>query len=254
MMIISQKEDIKLVNNVPFVIWAYWSGKEMTGNRLLSFNLLVKNIGVPVFLVDHSNLHSLEIKEYPFHRGFKYLSWVHQSDYIRAYLLHHYGGGWHDVKATESNYIRVWDEFIRPDIYIVGKEEIKGGAAKVFDGDKWMPDYYQNLIAVTSWVGRPYTPLSEKLMKKFDDFLEENIDELKKYPAKHPRERALKGKTFLSKTIEKVKNRFTGRQNNYPLEWTLFGNLFHPVNLEYQENVSRSLPKDKVKNAGIYHR
>lgn len=253
-MIINKKEDINLINDVPFVIWTYWAGKEMKGNRLLSFNLLVENTGVPVFLVDDSNLHTLEIKEYPFHEGFKYLSAVHQSDYIRAYLLHHYGGGWNDIKATESAYTKVWDEFIHPDIYIVGRPEIKRGAARVFDGDKWMPDYYQNLIAVTSWVGRPYTPLSEKLMRKFNDFLEENIDELKKHPARHPRERALRGESFLSRTIEKVKNRFSGRQNNYPLQWTLFGNLFHPVNLEYQDHVSMSLPKDKVKNAGIYHR
>lgn len=253
-MILKRKEDLKKVNGVPFVIWTFWSGKKMNSNRFLSFNLLIQNIGVPVFLVDKSNLYTLEVKGYPFHKAFKYLSSVHQSDYIRAYLLHHYGGGWHDIKATESNFAHVWDEFIKSDTYIVGRPEIMKGAARVFNEGKWIPDYYEDLISVTSWVGKPYTPLSEKLINKFDSYLEENYEVLKKYPAKHPRERALKGKTFFIRTLEKLKNKYTGRQNNYPIPWTLFGNLFHPLNLEFSKNVSKSLPKDKVKNAGVYHR
>ena len=41
---------------------------------------------------------------------------------------------------------------------------------------------------------------------------------------------------------------------NYPIPWTLFGNLFHPLNLIFKNHVSKNLPRDTVKNAGIYHR
>ena len=248
-------DQLKKVNNVTFVIWCYWSGKAMSKNRQLSFNMLIKNIGVPVFLVTNENINQIEKSDFPFHKSFPYLSDVHKSDYIRMYLLHHYGGAWHDVKATEISFKDVWTDFNNSEIYMIGRPEREGGPATVFDKDKrWMPDYWRDLISVTSWVGRPNTELSEAMLNGIETLLDVHFETLKRYPAKHSREKKVVGKTKLANLFIRLKNIITGRNNNYPLPWTVYGNIFHPLNYEYKKHISLTLPQDKVKNAGIYHR
>lgn len=254
-MLLLDVKKIESRHNVPFVVWTFWSGKAMEGNRLLSFETIQNNIGVPVFLVTPQNWHQLEISSAPFHPAFQYLSVVHQSDYIRIYLLHHYGGAWHDIKATEVSFSACWEVFENPSVYMIGRKESKNGPARVYDENgNWIPDFYKELISVTAWIGKGKTPLSEELFQKLHLLLDKNLEQLKKYPAKHSRERALKGTNFFSRNFEKAKNLFSGRQNNYPLAWTVFGNLFHPLNLKYKENIVTNLPVNAVKNAGIYHR
>jgi len=253
--IIDRLDQIKNVNGVPFVIWCYWAGGPMNENRLLSLETLVKNIQVPVFLINKKNLYKIQLSEHPFHPAFPYLSAVHQSDYIRIYLLHFYGGGWHDIKATEVSYKEVWPEFRNPTIYLIGRQERIGGPATVFDEEnRWMPDYWADLISVTSWIGRPNTELSQAMLNGINKLLDINLDLLKKYPAKHPREKKIVKKDIIANYLTWTKNALTGRSNHYPLPWTVFGNIFHPLNYKFKDHISFTLPKDKIKNAGIYHR
>jgi len=166
---IESKEQFELLdyqNGIPKVIWCYWAGGPMNPSRAKSFELLVANIGVPVCLINKENVASFIYEKHPLHPAFKYLSAVHQSDYLRAYFLHHYGGGWHDIKATLMNFEKVWDHFSDQNVFLVGKPEEKGGPAKVFDrAGRWMPDYWQELVSAIAWVGKPSTPFSYYLLK-----------------------------------------------------------------------------------------
>lgn len=38
------------------------------------------------------------LKDAPLHPSYSFLSGVHRSDYLRCYLMHHYGGGYSDIK------------------------------------------------------------------------------------------------------------------------------------------------------------
>lgn len=252
---IERPEELFYKNGVPIVVWCYWEGEPMSGNRLLSFSYLVQNIGVHVCLVTPKNLNLFIKKEHPLPDSYQDLSIVHRSDYIRAYLLHHYGGGWHDIKATEVSYANVWDEFVDDSIWIVGRPETKNGAARTYDFEgRYMPDYYDKLIAVPSWVGRPNTPLSYQLLTGIESLINKHTATLSRYPSKHPRDKKITTKSPLKWIFQFMKYSYQGRSLNYPLEWTLFGNIFHPCILSYQSHVSKNLPVDQTKNAGIYHR
>ena len=254
-LVIHSPQDLTYQNQVPFVVWCYWEGEAMSGNRLLSFEYLSKNIGVPICLITPENIQQFIKPQHPFPEVYKYLSIVHRSDYIRAYLLHHYGGAWHDVKATTVSYASCWKEFEDEKIWIIGKPEIAKGAAQVLTSDgKYIPDYYKDLIAVPSWIGRPQTPLSSEILQGIEHILAENATTLATNPAKHPRERKLVTKNIVQKIVYPIKFFLQKRSLYYPLEWTLFGNVFHPAILKYKNHVSRNLPVDDIKNAGIYHR
>src|SRR5690606_24541716 len=112
-----------------------------------------------------------------------------------------YGGGWHDIKATEVSFKEVWPDFADPTIFLIGRPERENGPAQVFDNEgRWMPDYWPELISVTAWVGRKNTPLSEMMYTEINKLLDENALKLQQHPARHPRERKINSNNFLSKT------------------------------------------------------
>lgn len=246
---------LKKVHGVPQVVWCFWAGGTMNDARSLSFRLLREHIGVPVCLITPENITQFILADFPLHPSFPFLSAVHQSDYIRAYLLHHYGGAWHDVKATKVSFEGAWEGFSEAKVYLIGKPEIEGGPARIHDGEgRWMPDLWKELISVVSWIGRDKTPFSKALIENMNLFLDENMELLKKYPGKHPREKKIESEKFFSSNLKKITYRIQGRNVNYPLPWTVFGNIFHPLNYRFRDHIIKTLPVDSIKNAGIYHR
>ena len=77
--------------------------------------MLKRNIGASVELVTDTNLHEYNIPESPMHPAVcsKTLSAIHKADYLRVYFMHHYGGGYHDVKphSASNNWTAVFSEF-----------------------------------------------------------------------------------------------------------------------------------------------
>jgi hypothetical protein len=242
-------------NGVPLVLFCYWSGGNMSEARKLSLDYLLTYVGLPVVLVDKNSFLSLSTAENPIHPAFEHLSAVHQSDYVRTYLWHYWGGAWHDIKASKVNLTSAWDEFADPDVFFVGKPEVRDGPARVFDkAGRWMPDYWQELVSVIAWVGRPRTLFSETMLSEFHAYLDTELPVLIRFPGRNPRERKIQRRTVLGNLTHKLYHLLLGREVGYPIPWTLFGNIFHPINLVFKKHVSKNLPRDTIKNAGIYHR
>ncbi len=246
--IITAKVELDLIlkqNSVPLVVWCFWYDGQMNENRIRSFEMMKTHLGVPLCLVTKNNLHQFILPDFPLHPAFDWLSDVHKSDYLRIYLLHHYGGGWHDIKPTQLSYKPVWDEFTNPEVYFVGKPEIKGGPAKVFDENgKWMPKFWKDLVATNRWVGKANTPLSSEMFREINQLLDKNFETLKRNPARHP----------YDKKRNKIKQWLRFENNDYPLEWTVFGNIFHPLNYKFRQNIKRTLPADEIENLGLPYR
>lgn len=251
----SRLGEVPRIHGVPQMLWCYWAGGEMSEVRVRSLRHMADHVQVPVFLVTGETFFDLEVSDFPIHPAFLKLSAVHQSDYVRTYLWHHYGGAWHDVKATEIDFSGLWEVFSDDTVYLLGRPETKGGPARVMDSEgRWMPDYWQYLISVIAWIGRPSTPFSAEMMDALNRYLDQHAELLSKYPGRHPREKKIESNTIVGRGIKQTYYLFSGRTPQYPIPWTLFGNIFHPLNLQYRGNVATNLPADLNKNAGIYHR
>ncbi len=242
-------------HGVNLVIWSYWSGSGMNSKRQLCYTTMKEHIGVPVILVTPENIKHYVLSGHPLHKAFPYLSVVHQSDYLRAYLMHFWGGGWHDIKATKVSFLNAWAEFENQNVYLVGRQESSKGVVKIHDEKgNWMPDHWQEIVGTSAWVGRAQTPFTNELLIKMEALLDQNFEQLKKYPAKHPRERKLPSTNRTQELINRIKNLASGRTHNYPLPWTVFGNVFQPLVLKYKNHIKQTLPRDQIKWAGIKHR
>lgn len=90
---------------VPRRIWCAWTGdNELSENRRRGLaSIHESNLDAEVILVTPDNLADYVLPEYPLHPIYEHLSLVHRSDYVRCYLMHHYGGAYTDIKRQRGS-------------------------------------------------------------------------------------------------------------------------------------------------------
>ena len=236
-------DDIKFVNEIPQVVFVCWFGgyevdnQKMSKNRFECFKTLVENIGVPVILIT-SNNYSLSIKEtYPIHKSFNLLSGVHKSDYMRAYLLHHYGGGYHDIKHRKESWQDCWGDWLYDDnIWIFGRREIDKNAIGYPPNCNSIILYNYNKLVTMGWViCKPHTKYTSKLLHKIEDILDQKYPELVAHPG------------YNSAGYYHENPFQLAEENIYPLRWLeIMGEISHPLMLEFTDHIKYGLP-DAIK-------
>ena len=89
----------------PPVIFCIWFGPAaMSDARRRSLDVLRRSSGAEVVLVTEGDVARLARPEAPISPHFELLTAVHRSDYLRAYLMAHYGGGYSDVKQNSASW------------------------------------------------------------------------------------------------------------------------------------------------------
>lgn len=248
------------VQRVPVKVWAFWFGnKGMDGHRKKAFEMLQRNIGAPVELVTDTNLHEYNIPESPMHPAVcsKTLSAIHKGDYLRVYFMHHYGGGYHDVKphSASKNWTAWFSKFENPAVWLIGAPEISRGGVACDEGyvnDQWCTNLrkiqraaanrsahaaccaevkknFDKLVNSFGYIMRPRTALTRDWLEAVERTLDAKMDELKKHPAPYCR---------CSKTLAPCPN-----TTGYPIRWAeLHSEAFHPLQFKYRTHILRTLP------------
>lgn len=121
------------MNDVIRKIFCFWTGNNpITPNRLKGLKSMRDNIDVPIEFLDASDIEKKIMREEPLHPAYRYLSAVHKSDYLRCYFMHHFGGGYADIKpySVDNNWSWCFDYINQnPEVEIVGQHEEVGGIA-----------------------------------------------------------------------------------------------------------------------------
>lgn len=211
------------------VFCAWTTQIPMSPQREEALRSMYLNIEAPVIFLRSADIAQISGQRGGFHQAFQYLSATHRADYLRVYLMHHYGGGYSDIKLTDKS----WSEcFIKlsssPDLLCVGYTEVgPSGVAKVACKETYqvLTDNWRVLIGVCAFIFKPKTELTSKWLKLTHLLLDEKFEQLRTNPARHPQD------VFGRKLAE-------GQVSSYPLGWTeLLGNIFHPLIFEYREAV-----------------
>lgn len=92
--------DVSPSGPAPEILWAVWAGTNpMTPHKVRLWEQLQEvNSDLDCILVTPDNLQEFVDGDAPIHPAYEYLSAVHKSDYLRAYLMHHHGGAYADIK------------------------------------------------------------------------------------------------------------------------------------------------------------
>lgn len=172
---------------VPRKVFCFWTGRnQMSETRADCLRSMRENLGVPIELVTWRDLDRYILPEAPLHSGFKYLSCIHKSDYLRCYFAHFYGGGYADIKPyTSANNWSICFDIIdsHSEIEVIGQPEfLDGTPVKEFN----TPFNVVNLVSVSYFITRPRSTFTtewyERLLRKMDNYL----PALRSHPATEP--------------------------------------------------------------------
>merc|ERR1719401_293558 len=140
-------EDIpEAAPGVPHLVWVFWLGQPMAGPRLNAWHSMQEKMGVPLQLVQGADLHHYERADAPYHPAVPLLSAIHQADYMRAYFMHHYGGGYADVKWQRS-WAGAFESFRDTDTWMMAMPSQQGDVACDESNiilDAWCTQLHQN--------------------------------------------------------------------------------------------------------------
>ena len=186
------------------------------------------------------------MKDYPLHKGYKYLSAIHKADYLRCYLMHHYGGGYTDIKEATNSWLESYEKIEKNEnIWALGLKGPNGGIAYPEEYNekqrKDLDKFHDKLISVGYKIYKPRTKLTHdwyNLLNKRMDFYYEKI---KENPAKYPRE---------SRDGTPKPEWEGGKLNTkYPISWNrILGQINYPLQEKYIQHIKSGLPEPKYNN------
>lgn len=211
-------------------IFCAWTGNEnLTDNRLNALWSLFNHAGCPVVFLTARTIDTWQKPGFPFHPAYALLSSMHKADYLRTYLMHHYGGGYTDIKVTTKHWAPFFDQLEASDAHALGYPELEEGIPHMEGeiGDQ-MRAVHSELIGICTIICRKGTPFTAKWL----DFLERRLDAamplLQQHPAKHPMDHH--GVTLPDGTV-----------SPYPFRWAgVGGETFTPHVYEFRDQIIKA--------------
>jgi hypothetical protein len=204
-------------------IYCFWTGTNtMSHNRLGCLYNLRTQTESNIILVTVDNLASFIKPEDPLHEAYQYLSETHKCDYLRVYFMHHYGGGYTDIKSPRRSWAEAFQQMRDDPLKIINGYHEKGEYAIAYRpaADKW-----EMLCGNGSYILRPRTGLTYAWYRAMLDKMDEKLAELRACPATR---------------VEDAKEWGGG----YPLEWNeMLGRIFHRVLADFDGFILYSTPK-----------
>jgi hypothetical protein len=200
----------------------FWTGSNpITENRKNAIQSVNEKSGCEVKLITKDNLDPYILKNHPLHPAYQYLSEVHKADYLRTYFMHFYGGGYSDIKATSGNWNKAFNDMDqKPTALANGYQEV-GPHGVGYEPHK---DHWQSLIGNCAYIFRPNTELTQLWYSEMIRLMDSKLEELKKHPATHPRDKKEEG-------------------NGYPIEWIeMLGQIFHRVSYAFSDRILMTVP------------
>ncbi|MEJ1088244.1 capsular polysaccharide synthesis protein [Microbacterium sp. Mu-80] len=210
-------EDLGGPSELPRVIWSVWTGaNEMSAVRKAGLEQLrAMAAPVPVVLVTAENLEQYLIEGHPLHAAYEDLSYTHRSDYLRAYLMYHYGGAYCDIKPMTTSWEQHFSRMENDSAWLLSTalpspHETGNNRGRL---GRHMRRYYRSLPTGGMLLARSHTPLTAEWLREVERTLTYAAPAL----AEHPRKQSDPG---------------------YPFEWMdLIGDILQPLALKYGDHV-----------------
>lgn len=211
------------------VIFCTWTGQNpLTPQRAEALLSIYRETSCPVLFLTPRNIDEWVVPHSPMHPALRFLSETHKADYLRCYLMHHFGGGYTDLKHTQVSWTRLF-EIVRshPDATGLGYREIGPEGVASCGGllEVELRENFHKLIGNCAYIFRKGSAFTSKWLALTHELLDRKIDALKANPAQHPMDQH-------NVTLP------DGSVSKYPLRWQeLLGEIFHPLVYEFSDSI-----------------
>jgi hypothetical protein len=200
-------------------LFCFWTGdNDMSDDRSHSLDKLRDTVGVDVHLITRNNLDTFITNDAPLHPAYEYLSYVHRADYLRCYFMHHYGGGYSDIKGAKHSWVDSFKRFNEaPHAWISGYSEIGKHAIAPVQGicGQDLANNWYFLLGNCAYICAPKSLFTQLWIQELHKRLDILLPDLQKHPGNA-----------------------RGDNAGYPIEWTyILGDIFHPLCLLFHKNV-----------------
>jgi len=230
----------------PYRIFAFWTGDNPMSENRKACLATFERTGLEPVLVTPDNLSEWVVPDHPIHPAYEHLSAVHRSDYLRAYFMHHYGGGYSDIKTHKESWINAVNHTLNSHhVSATGYKEISGGTAALerqfIDGTYHIHSFRVPFIAASlmsntmnlfhflmigncAFYFKPNSRITRSWLTEVERRLSLLYNSLRHNPAQHPRDKHEDG-------------------NGYPVPWSfILGSITGPLFIRYFSRISRKLP------------
>lgn len=207
---------------IPRRIFCVWTGPNpLTPRRTHNLELLrAQQAPVPVELVTPATLDLWIVPEHPLHPAYEHLSLVHRSDYLRAYLLHHHGGGYADIKQARHGWRPQFERFEDTDLWLLRYPERSTGWVAQLPRElgRDLRRHYRIVPGGSGFLARPGSTLTTEWLAE----IERRLDYASPLLMQHP----------------------GGRRDEvdaYPFGWNdLLAKILHPLALKHHHHIEVS--------------
>ena len=210
------------------VVFCSWTGDNpLTPTRADCLLSIYRETCCPVMYLHQMNIARWIRPAFPFHRAYDLLSATQKADYLRCYLMHHYGGGYTDMKRTSKSWQGLFQTVREsPSSFGLGYTEIgPHGVSPVGQPlEAEMRANFHKLIGNCAYIFRRQTEFTTAWMTQTHAMLDANFDALQAHPAQHPMDH--RGATLPDGTV-----------SHYPLVWMAFCNIFHPLIYAHSDRI-----------------
>lgn len=225
------------MNDSSYRIFCIWSGNnEMSPSRKNSIEALKRESGCRIELITPENIQDFNQSDFPIHENYEKLSLTHRSDYLRAYLAYHYGGGYSDIKPFSFNWVPIFDSLYQSEYQFTGSRE--SCVAHIASNDDTIRNSYNSLVTMQRFIFKPKTEFALEWLSKVNAKLSDKSDELKKRDGSyHPK--AVKG------GVHGIVNFDCSQHNSaYPFGWNeILGMIFHDLCFKNIGKFSYEIPQ-----------
>lgn len=198
-------------------VFVIWEGP-MSTTRQRNAQNLERYLGVPLVWITPETVGNWVVEDHPLHPAVEHLSLVHRSDYLRAYLLHHHGGGYVDLKRPEGSWVAAFDRAsAAEDAWVTAYRERDGRGPAKLPGRlgrdlRWN---FPRLVGGGALIARPRTPFTAEWLRE----VERRLDYLAPQAAEFP-------------------GGDRGEVVGYPASWNdLLGKIYYPLQLKHLDHV-----------------
>jgi hypothetical protein len=204
-------------------IFLLWTGLNKPSHaRLRCIYSYLSRSGVNITLITHENLH--DWVRSPIHPAYPFLSCTHRADYLRAYLMHNYGGGYSDIKHCNFDWRPHFDLLSSTESALMAGYP-ENSATDIASEQDLIRNSYANLPGMCHFIFKPTSTITTKWLSDVEQILTANFDDLANNPGTyHPR--AIKQSYHGRNPIL----RLAYAHKKYPLSWNqLLGSILHPI-------------------------
>jgi len=222
-------------------IFCLWTGNNhLSIMRKKNLQSIIDNSGCKVSLITPENISSINKLEYRIHDAYQYLSFTHRSDYLRAYLMYHYGGGYTDIKYINYDWNKYFDILCNSSFDFIGYPE--NCSEHIASDMPYIQKSYKNLCGCGHFIFKQKTDFAFKWLSKVNDILSDKLHQLRDNPGTyHPR--AVFGGIFQPESD--INNLY--ENSIYPLSWNeILGKVIHELMYNNMASYMSGMPRPNL--------